>query len=104
MQASTYGSIREKLVFGVKVQQQRRVLGFGDFRRTSLCMTDKATVLTSAMGAKLARPGIGFDGISMNSLKPRSLRAQASGMFIIQTCFRYLNYILLWLVEPYFGR
>ncbi|XP_004288655.1 PREDICTED: plastidic glucose transporter 4 [Fragaria vesca subsp. vesca] len=78
MQASTFGSIREKLVFGVKVQQQRRVLGFGDFRRTSLCMTDKATVLTSAMGAKLARPGIGFDGISMNSLKPRSLRAQAS--------------------------
>ncbi|XP_050382606.1 plastidic glucose transporter 4 [Argentina anserina] len=81
MQASTCGSVRENLVFGVKVQQQRKVLGFGQVRR-NLCMTERTTSslggLKLTMGANLGRHGIGLDGISMTSLKPRSVRAQAS--------------------------
>lgn len=91
MQASTYGSVKGNSVFGV--QQQRRVLGFGEPRRTSaglrnLCMTDRSAgcgglrLTSAAMGAKLARLGMGFDGISMASLKARSVKAQASGLLI----------------------
>jgi hypothetical protein len=34
------------------------------------------------MGAKLASLGRGIDGISMTSLKARSVKAQASGLLI----------------------
>ncbi|XP_062004582.1 plastidic glucose transporter 4 [Rosa rugosa] len=79
MQASTYGSIREKLVLGVQVKQQRKVLGSSTGLK-NLCMTDKATgfgglkLTSAAMGANLGR----LDGISMTSLKPRSVKAHAA--------------------------
>ncbi|KAM2806563.1 hypothetical protein COP1_047176 [Malus domestica] len=90
MQASTHGSVNGKL--GFDVQNQKRVLGFGELRnrtstgRRNLCIAERRTCcgglsLRSAAqvtGAKLAGPRMGSDGISMATLKARSVQAQAS--------------------------
>ncbi|KAH0983481.1 hypothetical protein GBA52_010658 [Prunus armeniaca] len=88
MQASTYGALKGSIGFGV--QNQTRVSGFGELRnRTStvsrnLCVIDRSTccgglcLSSAAMGAKLAGLRTGFDGISMSTLKARSVQARAS--------------------------
>ncbi|KAM1017615.1 hypothetical protein ACFX2A_048152 [Malus domestica] len=90
MQASTHGSVNEKL--GFDVQNQKRVLGFGELRnrtstgRRNLCIAERRTCcgglsLRSAAqvtGAKLSGLRMGSDGISMATLKARSVQAQAS--------------------------
>ncbi|KAM1011837.1 hypothetical protein ACFX2C_047133 [Malus domestica] len=90
MQASTHGSVNGKL--GFDVQNQKRVLGFGELRnrtstgRRNLCIAERRTCcgglsLRSAAqvtGAKLAGLRMGSDGISMATLKARSVQAQAS--------------------------
>ncbi|TQD89690.1 hypothetical protein C1H46_024825 [Malus baccata] len=90
MQASTHGSVKGKL--GFDVQNQKRVLGFGELRnrtstgRRNLCIAERRTCcgglsLRSAAqvtGAKLAGLRMGSDGISMATLKARSVQAQAS--------------------------
>ncbi|CAL9012691.1 unnamed protein product [Prunus brigantina] len=88
MQASTYGALKGSVGFGV--QNQRRVSGFGELRnRTStvsrnLCVTHRSTCCAGlslssvAMGAKLAGLRTGFDGISISTLKARSVQARAS--------------------------
>ncbi|KAM2016841.1 hypothetical protein TB2_046972 [Malus domestica] len=90
MQASTHGSVNGKL--GFDVQNQKRVLGFGELRnrtstgRRNLCIAERRTCcgglsLRSAAqvtGAKLSGLRMGSDGISMATLKARSVQAQAS--------------------------
>ncbi|KAB2611879.1 plastidic glucose transporter 4-like [Pyrus ussuriensis x Pyrus communis] len=90
MQASTYGSVKGKL--GFEDQNQRRVLGFGELKNRAstgsrnLWVAERRTcsgglslrATTPAMGAKLAGLRMGSDGISMSTLKPRSVQAHAS--------------------------
>ncbi|KAM1078366.1 hypothetical protein ACFX19_026046 [Malus domestica] len=90
MQASTYGSAKGKL--GFEDQNQRRVLGFGELKHRAstgsrnLWVAERRTcsgglslrATTPAMVAKLAGLRMGSDGISMSTLKPRSVHAQAS--------------------------
>ncbi|KAB2612474.1 plastidic glucose transporter 4 [Pyrus ussuriensis x Pyrus communis] len=90
MQASTYGSVNGKL--GFDVQNQKRVLGFGELRnrtrtgRRNLFIAERRTCcgglsLRSAAqvtGAKIAGLTMGSDGISVATLKARSVQAQAS--------------------------
>ena len=92
MQAS-YASVKGTL--GVGVQNQKRVfLGFGEVRNRgssglrSLCMIDRSTccgglsLSSVAMGAKLGAVRKGVNGVFGSSAKPRSVKAQATGLFI----------------------
>lgn len=92
MQAS-YVSVKGSL--GVGDQNQKRVLlSFGEVRNRGssglrkLCMTDRSTccgglsLKSVAMGAKLAGVRMGVNGVFGSSAKPRSVKAQATGLFI----------------------
>lgn len=93
MQASTYSSVKGSLGFGV-LNHKRVLLGFGEsgnkksFGRRSLYMTDKTSCFggislsSVAMGGQFGCARRGFDGIFRSSVKPRSVRAQASGLSI----------------------
>lgn len=95
MQAPYAASVKGGLgVIGVPNQRKRVLLGFGEVRnRTSsglrsLCMTDRSSCCAGlslssvAMGAELARARVAINGVFGSSAKPRSVKAQATGLFI----------------------
>ncbi|KAH1215486.1 Plastidic glucose transporter 4 [Glycine max] len=91
MQASTFGV--EGATFGV--QERRGLVGFGEFRNGSVlrprrvCMTKNNTDLCGlrlgsvTMETELTSARIGFGGIFGPSVKPRSVRVMASGLYAV---------------------
>lgn len=91
MQASTFGV--EEATFGV--QSRRGLVGFREFRNGSVlrprrvCMTKNNTDLCGlrlgsvTMETELTSARIGFGGIFGPSVKPRSVRVMASGLYAV---------------------
>lgn len=103
MQASSYSSVKG----GFGIQNQRKgLLGFGELRnRTSsrsrsLCMADRRSccgglsLSSVAKGVELARARMGVDGIFGSSARPRSVKAQASGLFILFDYFLFVTSLI----------
>lgn len=100
MQATSYASVKG----GFGIQNQRKgLLGFGELRnrtssglRSTLCMADRRSCFgglslsSVAMGAELTRARIGVDGIFGSSARPRSVKAQASGLLIVFYYYYFL--------------
>lgn len=95
MQASYAPSVNGSLgVTAVQNQKKRVLLGFGEVRNRTrsglrnLCMTGRSTCCAGlsrssvAMGAELARARVAINGVFGSSAKPRSVKAQATGLFI----------------------
>lgn len=91
MQASTFGV--EEATFGV--QSRRGLVGFREFRNGSVlrprrvCMTKNNTDLCGlrlgsvTMETELTNARVGFGGIFGPSVKPRSVRVMASGLYAV---------------------
>jgi hypothetical protein len=87
MQASTY-AVKGGIGFGV--QKRTRILkGFGESQKPSLGlrMTDRTAccglrLSSIAMEAELTSARVGANGIFRSLAKPRSVKAQASGLFM----------------------
>ena len=102
MQASTY-AVKGGIGFGV--QKRTRILkGFGESQKPSLGlrMTDRTTccglrLSSIAMEAELTSARVGANGIFRSLAKPRSVKAQASGLFMkyLVFLFNFKNPIVL---------
>lgn len=91
MQASTFGV--EGATFGV--QERRGLVGFGEFRNGSVlrprrvCMANNNIDLCGlrlgsvTMETELTNARVGFGGIFGPSVKPRSVRVMASGLYAV---------------------
>lgn len=91
MQASTFGV--EGATFGV--QERRGLVGIGEFRNGSVlrprrvCMANNNIDLCGlrlgsvTMETELTNARVGFGGIFGPSVKPRSVRVMASGLYAV---------------------
>ena len=93
MQASTF-AVKGGIGFGV--QKRTRISnGFGEFKKPSLGlrMTDRSACCglrtsSTAMETELTSARVGAYGIFRSSAKPRSVKAQATGLFM-----KYLDWL-----------